>query len=76
MKNLKSLLLILLTLSSTLAFASSPTIRLWGGGMFGLSIGSILAVYLSWKRNKSILWAIIHFIFGWLYVIYNLLTKK
>lgn len=38
-------------------------------------LGSILAVVLSWSVNKSILWAIIHGCFGWLYVIYYLLCK-
>ena len=36
----------------------------------GVGLGGILAVVLSWSTNHSILWAIIHFIFGWLYVIY------
>ena len=38
------------------------------GGSIGL--GSIIAVTISWDRNKSILYAIIHGILGWLYVIY------
>lgn len=33
-------------------------------------IGAIFAVILSWSMNKSVLWAILHFIFGWLYVVY------
>ena len=31
----------------------------------GIGLGSILAVVLSWTRNQSILWAIIHACFGW-----------
>lgn len=36
----------------------------------GISFGSALAIAISWSLNKSILWAIIHGIFSWLYVIY------
>ena len=42
----------------------------------GVSAGSVLAVVLSWERNKSILLAIVHGIFSWLYVIYFALTRK
>lgn len=42
----------------------------------GVGLGTIIAVVVSWSRNKSILWAIIHGLFGWLYVIYALLVKK
>lgn len=34
------------------------------------SIGSSLAVVLSYSANHSILWAILHGVLGWLYVIY------
>lgn len=45
--------------------------------VFGTSIGlgSILAIVLSWTRNQSILWAIIHAFLGWLYVIYYAFTR-
>ena len=36
----------------------------------GMSVGSVLAVVISWSLNKSILWAIIHGLFSWFYVIY------
>jgi hypothetical protein len=36
----------------------------------GVSLGSILAVTISWSLNHAILWAILHGIFGWFYVIY------
>ena len=36
----------------------------------GCGLGSIIAVVLSYSINKSILWAILHGIFGWFYVIY------
>ncbi len=42
----------------------------------GIGLGTIIAVVISWSRNKSILWAIIHGILGWLYVIYALLVKQ
>lgn len=42
----------------------------------GISLGSVIAVVISWDRNKSLLWAIIHGILGWLYVIYYALTNK
>ena len=42
----------------------------------GIGLGSVIAVVISWDRNKSILWAIIHGLFGWFYVIYALLLSK
>ena len=42
----------------------------------GVGLGTIIAVVISWSRNKSILWAIIHGILGWLYVIYAILVKN
>ena len=41
----------------------------------GISMGSALAMILSFQLNHSILWAIIHGIFSWLYVIYFALFK-
>ncbi len=42
----------------------------------GVGLGTIIAVVISWSRNKSILWAIIHGILGWLYVIYAIIFRK
>ncbi len=42
----------------------------------GIGLGGIIAVVVSWSRNKSILWAIIHGLLGWLYVIYALLVPR
>jgi len=42
----------------------------------GITLGSVLAVVLSWERNKSVLLAFIHGIFSFLYVFYFLLTRK
>ena len=36
----------------------------------GISFGTALAIARSWSANNSILWAIIHGIFSWFYVIY------
>ena len=36
----------------------------------GIGFGSALAIAISWSANHSILWAIIHGIFSWFYVIY------
>ncbi|PIY10000.1 MAG: hypothetical protein COZ18_06955 [Flexibacter sp. CG_4_10_14_3_um_filter_32_15] len=42
----------------------------------GIGLGSVIAGVTSWERNKSVLLAIIHGIFSWLYVIYFVLTRK
>ncbi len=42
----------------------------------GIGLGTLIAVLVSWSRNKSILWAIVHGILGWFYVIYAILVKK
>lgn len=36
----------------------------------GLGFGAALAITMSWSVNQSILWAILHGICSWLYVIY------
>jgi hypothetical protein len=41
----------------------------------GITFGSALAIAISWSQNESILWAILHGIFSWLYVIYYVLTR-
>jgi len=40
------------------------------GTKYGIGFGSALAIAISYTTNKSILWAIIHGILGWLYVIF------
>ncbi|WP_312077021.1 hypothetical protein [Chryseobacterium sp.] len=42
----------------------------------GIGLGSVIAVVASWDRNRSILWAIIHAFFGWLYVVYFAISRK
>ncbi len=41
----------------------------------GVGFGSALAIAISFTTHKSILWAIIHGFFSWLYVIYYALTR-
>jgi hypothetical protein len=41
----------------------------------GITLGGILAIVISYTANHSILWAILHGIFGWFYVIYFILFK-
>ena len=41
----------------------------------GITFGSALAIAISWSVNKSLLWAILHGIFSWFYVIYYALTR-
>jgi hypothetical protein len=46
------------------------------GTKYGVGFGSALAIAISYPTNKSILWAIIHGILGWLYVIYFALFRS
>ncbi len=41
----------------------------------GISFGSALAIAISWSVNHSILWAILHGVFSWFYVIYYALKR-
>jgi hypothetical protein len=41
----------------------------------GIGLGSALAITISWSVNKSILWAILHGVLSWLYVIYYALQR-
>lgn len=41
----------------------------------GISFGSALAIAISWSLHKSLLWAIIHGLLSWLYVIYFAVTR-
>jgi hypothetical protein len=42
----------------------------------GITMGSALAIAISWSTHQSILWAIVHGFFSWLYVIYFALTRN
>ncbi len=41
----------------------------------GIGFGTALAIAMSWSANHSVLWAIIHGLFSWAYVIYYALFK-
>lgn len=41
----------------------------------GATFGSALAIAISYTANKSILWAIVHGLFSWFYVIYFAITR-
>ncbi len=79
---LKTSFILVFLLTSVLVFAQSQT----GTNAVenssrviiknGIGFGSVLAIVLSWDRNKSILLAILHGIFSWLYVIYYAITRK
>jgi hypothetical protein len=46
-----------------------------GAARAGIGLGSAIAVAVSWSLHKSILWAVIHGVLGWFYVIYYMLTR-
>lgn len=75
----KNTCLLLLVSMSFLASCYAPGAGGYGVPVYvypGVGLGNIIAVVVSWSRNKSILWAIVHGILGWLYVIYALLVPK
>ncbi|MBI3111549.1 MAG: hypothetical protein HYZ01_08260 [Ignavibacteriales bacterium] len=41
----------------------------------GVGFGTALAIVISWSQHHSILWAIIHGVFSWLYVVYYAVTR-
>ena len=41
----------------------------------GIGFGSALAIAISWSQHQSILWAILHGILSWIYVLYHALTR-
>jgi hypothetical protein len=42
----------------------------------GISFGCALAMVISFTVNKSVLWAIIHGVLGWLYVLYYVIFVR
>jgi hypothetical protein len=46
------------------------------GAKYGIGFGSALAITISYSTNHSVLWAIIHGILSWLYVIYFVLFRE
>jgi len=49
--------------------------RYGGAAKAGIGLGTALAVTISWSLHKSILWAILHGILSWFYVIYYAFTR-
>ena len=45
------------------------------GLSLGYAMGMTLAMILSWSRNASILWCMLHGLFSWVYVIYVVVTR-
>jgi hypothetical protein len=41
----------------------------------GIGFGCALAIAISWSVNKSIIWAILHGIISWIYVIYYAIVR-
>ena len=41
----------------------------------GIGFGSALAITISWSAHQSIIWAVIHGFFSWLYVLYYAVTR-
>lgn len=41
----------------------------------GIGAGSVLAMTISWSLHHSILWAMLHGVCGWFYVIYYACTN-
>lgn len=46
-----------------------------GAAKAGIGLGSAIAVAISWSLHKSIVWAAIHGVLSWLYVIYFAFTR-
>ena len=49
--------------------------RTEGAAKAGIGLGSAIAVAISWSLHKSIIWAAVHGILSWLYVIWYALTR-
>ena len=46
-----------------------------GAAQAGIGLGSAIADAVSWSLHKSILWAVIHGVLSWFYVIYFMITR-
>jgi len=42
----------------------------------GIGLGSAIAVVLSWHRNKSIFFMMLHGVLSWFYVIYFAISRR
>jgi hypothetical protein len=72
---MKQFILILLAIFCVVIDAHAQAPVLSGTMRTGIGLGTIIAIVLSWSRNKSILWLLLHGFFGWFYVIYFVLTR-
>ena len=69
-------LIALCVLFTTQAFAHDSGVTNKVIAKNGIGLGAMIAIVISWDRNKSILYAIIHGVLGWLYVIYYFFTRE
>jgi len=53
----------------------STTVQFGPTAKAGIGLGTAIAVTISWSLHKSIIWAAIHGILSWFYVIYYALTR-
>lgn len=67
MRNMPALECGILAFAGTF-YARSENMR--EGVSQGISFGAAMAICISWSLNHSILWAIVHGICGWFYVVY------
>ena len=42
----------------------------------GISFGTALAITISWSANQSVLWAMLHGVLSWIYVIYYVVAVR
>lgn len=49
--------------------------RTEGAAKAGIGLGSAIAVAISWSLHKSIIWAAVHGVLSWFYVIWYALTR-
>ena len=42
----------------------------------GITFGTALAMAISFNVNRSVLWAVLHGLLSWIYVIYYVLVKS
>lgn len=77
MSKLKMILILLLMFSLECVSQNSGNTEVKNRAISsGIGLGTIIAVVVSWERNKSVLLAFLHGIFSWLYVLYFVLTRK
>lgn len=46
-----------------------------GAAKASIGFGAALAIVMSWTANHAFIWALIHGVLGWIYVVYYLLFK-